>query len=105
MPHLQTLVERHKDDPFVLLGVNFRDQPKDFRKGLETYKVTWPTVYQGFEGGAAANPIGKLFEVRAFPTYFLIGPDGKILGSGHNGAAYDKKIAELIAEIKAADSQ
>ena len=105
MPHLQALVERHKDDPFVLLGINFDDQPNAFRKGLEDYKVTWPTIYQGYAGKAPASTISRLFNVSGYPTYFLIGPDGKILGSGHNGAAYDKKIAELVAEIKASEAQ
>ncbi len=100
MPHLQELVERHQDDPFVILAVNFRDSEQEFRQGMESFNVTWPTIYQGSEGGQPANPIGKLFQVRGFPTYFLIGPDGKILGSGHDGAAYDKKIAELVKEIK-----
>ncbi|MEZ5974269.1 MAG: TlpA disulfide reductase family protein [Planctomycetota bacterium] len=97
MPHPKALVERHKDDPFVLLGVNTGDEPKEFREGLATYGVTWRAAYQGPEG-----LIAKLYQVNAYPTYFLIGPDGKILGTGHNGEAYDEKIAKLVAEIKKA---
>jgi len=105
MPHLKSLVERHADDPFTLLGINYNDKEADYRKGVKDFGMTWPAIYQGYEGNMPASPISKLFEVSGYPTYILIGPDGKILGSGHDGSAYDKKIAALIKEIKAKDSQ
>ncbi len=95
MPHLQELVERHKDDPFVLLGVNTGDKEEAYRDGLKKFEVTWTCAYQGEE-----SPIAKLFEVTAYPTYFLIGPDGRILGTGHSGSAYDKTIQKEIDKLK-----
>ena len=95
MPHLKELVERHKDDPFVLLGVNTGDGEDDYRNGLEKFDVTWTCAYQGEK-----SPIAKLFEVTGYPTYYLIGPDGKILGKGHSGSAYDKTIQKEIDKLK-----
>jgi hypothetical protein len=96
MPHLKELVERHKEDPFVLLGVNTGDDETAYRDGLKKFGVSWTCAYQG-EGG---DPIAKLFEVTAYPTYFLLGPDGKILAKGHSGSAMDETIEKEIEKLK-----
>ena len=95
MPHLKELVERHKDDPFVLLGVNYNDKEDAYREGMDKFGVSWTCAYQGGD-----SFISKLFEVRGYPTYFLIGPDGEILGTGHSGSAYDKTIQKEIDKLK-----
>lgn len=95
MPHLKELVERHKDDPFVLIGVNYNDGEDEYLSGMEKFGVSWTCAYQG-----QSSPISKLFEVTGYPTYFLIGPDGKILGKGHSGAAYDQTIQKEIDKLK-----
>jgi hypothetical protein len=99
MPHLKALVERHKDDPFVLLGVNTGDDEEAYREGVEKYGVSWTCAYQG-EG---SNPIATLFEVIGYPTYYLIGPDGKILGKGHDGSAFDETIQKEIEKLKSSE--
>ena len=96
MPHLKELVERHKDDPFVLLGVNTGDDEDAYRSGVDKFGVSWTCAYQGENG----NPISKLFEVAGYPTYYLIGPDGRILGKGHDGKAYDDTIQKEIDKLK-----
>ncbi|MFT4646877.1 MAG: hypothetical protein ACI87O_001446 [Planctomycetota bacterium] len=96
MPHLKALVERHKDDPFVLLGVNTNDDEDAYREGVKKYGVSWTCAYQA----KGRTPISRLFEVTGYPTYYLIGPDGKILGKGHDGSAYDKTIQKEIDKLK-----
>ncbi|MFT7667842.1 MAG: cytochrome oxidase Cu insertion factor (SCO1/SenC/PrrC family) [Planctomycetota bacterium] len=95
MPHLQTLVERHQDDAFELIGVNTGDSPEAYSAGLETYGVTWLSAYQGAE-----SAIAKMYQVTGYPTYVLIDANGKIRARGHNGEAMDETIAELLAEAK-----
>ncbi|MCA9000433.1 MAG: thioredoxin family protein [Planctomycetes bacterium] len=96
MPHLKTLVERHKDDPFVLLGVNYGDDEQAYRDGLKKFEVTWTCAY----AEAERNPIVNLFEVEAFPTFFLLDENGKILYTGHSVDAVDDLIAKGVAKIK-----
>jgi hypothetical protein len=99
MPHLQTLVERHKDDPFVLIGVNTGDDEKAYRDGLEKYGVSWLSAYQGEE-----SPIADLFKVAGYPTYVLIDSSGKIIERGHSGPAMDTPIARLVKDAKESSS-
>ncbi|MCB9906318.1 MAG: TlpA family protein disulfide reductase [Planctomycetes bacterium] len=96
MPHLRALVERHKDDPFELIGVSVKDTDTEIRKGIEDFSVTWKIAHQT----PGTSPISNLYQVRAYPTYFLIGPTGKILASGHDGEALDKMIDAQIQALK-----
>ncbi|MEZ6016001.1 MAG: TlpA disulfide reductase family protein [Planctomycetota bacterium] len=95
MPHLQGLVELHKDNPFALIGINTGDPVDKYRQGLKDFGVTWLSAYQG-----ATSPIAELYKVTGYPTYVLIDAEGKIAGIGHNGKAYDETIAKMVAELK-----
>ncbi|MFT7486758.1 MAG: hypothetical protein ACI9F9_002614 [Candidatus Paceibacteria bacterium] len=100
MPHLQTLVERHKNDPFVLVGVNTGDSVEDYRAGLEKFGVSWLSAYQG-----DSSPIAEQFRVTGYPTYLLIDAEGKIRERGHSGEGMDEPIASLIKEAKQASAE
>ncbi len=95
MPHLQTLVERHKNDPFVLIGINSGDSDEEYRKGLEKYGVSWLSAFQG-----ETSPISDLYRVQGYPTYLLIDATGKIRERGHGADAMDAKIVALLEEMK-----
>ena len=41
IPHQKALVERHRDEPFAIVGVNTDDDVDDYRKKLADYGVTW----------------------------------------------------------------
>lgn len=89
MPHLRSLVERYQDQPFELIGINTGDGPADYRKGLEDFKVTWLSAYQGSD-----SPIADLYAVQGYPTYLIIDVDGKIAFRGHGGG--DDVIERLV---------
>lgn len=98
MPHLRELVKLHQDRPFALIGVNTGDSPEDYKKGLKDFEVTWISAYQG-----ELTPIADMYKVTGYPTYFLIDAEGKIVGSGHSGAEFDRKIEELLAKAEKKD--
>ncbi len=93
MPHLKTLVERYKDDPFVLIGVNTNDAPEIYKAGLDKHGVNWLSAYQGEQ-----SPIASLFKVSMYPTYLVIDVDGTIAFRGNGG--FDEIIAELVTKAK-----
>ena len=94
MPHLKTLVERHQNDDFVLIGINHRDSPEDFRKGVDEHGVNWLSAYQG-----ATSPISALFNVTGYPTYLVIDVDGTIAYRGHPNS-FDGVVADLLEKAK-----
>ena len=97
MPHLKTLVERHENDPFALIGINTGDDKKAYHEGVKEYGLTWISAYQG----QAMTPISDLYKVKGYPTYLVLDTDGTIAYRGHDGTAMDDVIAALVAKAKA----
>ncbi len=95
MPSLRALVQRHSDDPFVLLGVNTGDSEEAFRRESEKMEVTWPCVFQG-----NGSPIADLYRVRGYPTIHVIDAEGRLRYLNVRGEAIEKAVERLLAELK-----
>ena len=100
-PHERSLVKKLADHPFALVGIN-SDRDKDvLRKRLEEENITWRSFFQGSTDG----PISTQWNIRGWPTLFLIDAKGVIrnkwLGSPST-EELDKLIDELLAEAEAA---
>lgn len=74
MPEINQFILDNKDQKMTVLGVN-TDIPSEARKALEDYQVG----FRNWADGATSGPITSLFNLRGFPTFYLVGPDGKIL--------------------------
>ena len=79
MPHLRALVQRFDGRPFSIVGVNYDDSEKAYRAGVEDYKLSWISAFQG----KAEAPISELFRIDGYPTVLLIDHEGKIRYTGH----------------------
>jgi hypothetical protein len=99
MPHLKTLVERHENDPFALIGINTGDEPDAYHEGVKEFGLTWLSAFQG----QAMTPISDLYKVRGYPTYLVLDTDGTIAYRGHSGTEIDAVVADLLAKAKAKD--
>jgi hypothetical protein len=99
IPHERSLVERLKDRPFVLLGINTDTDKQEYRKKAAEMGVTWRSAWQGSTGG----DIPKRYQVSGYPTLYLLDADGVIrqrwVGSP-NEAALDKAILELVEAVE-----
>jgi len=94
--HNKSLVARHKDKPFVLLGVSVDDKLFDLKDMEANRKLTWKSWWDG-----AGQPISKEYGVRAYPTIFLIDTKGVVRywfeGSPSN-QVLDGAIDKLLSE-------
>jgi hypothetical protein len=99
IPHERSLVERMKDRPFVLLGVNTDSDKDEYRKQAAEMGVTWRSAWQGGMGGE----VPKRYMVSGYPTLFLLDADGVIrkywLGSPSE-TALDEAILELVEQAE-----
>ena len=76
LPRLQALYEQYKDQGFEIIAVDGKSDTERAMKFIEEKGLTY-TMLENAEGDAEV--VGNLFKVRAYPSSFLIGRDGKVM--------------------------
>jgi len=96
VPHEKALVERLKDKPFALVGVNGDIEPEELEKGIEKHKITW----RSFKNKQGDKPeISEEWKIPGWPTFYLIDGKGIIRKRWAEGVApevLDREIDNLI---------
>lgn len=91
LPYLQALYSKYREKGFEILGMTKDDDPEDARQVLEKYGSRWTNA----RPDSVKELIDRRFRVGAFPTMFLLDPDGKFHSQIQFG---DKKRLEEILE-------
>ena len=73
-PRLVGVYNKYRDQGFEVLGVNPGDPEAEIQAFKEQFGVEWRQMVEPFDGR-----VHDLFRVRRWPTYYLIGRDGRIL--------------------------
>ncbi|HEB52025.1 MAG TPA: hypothetical protein ENI87_02095 [bacterium] len=98
IPHERSLVERLKDKPFALIGVN-SDADKDYyRAEAKEMGVTWRSFWNGPRG--TSGPISSKWGVTGWPTIYVLDHKGVIRFIGPRGAKMDAAVDQLLAEME-----
>lgn len=82
-----------KDKGLEIIAVNGNDPEDRIQKYITENNFTFKVVM----GGQGANyTLGKTYGVQAYPTNYLVGPDGKVLwrGVGFNEGALRDALAK-----------
>ena len=94
-------MQRHRDDPFALVGVN-TDRSKDkYRKKAEEMGVNWRSAWQGSTSG----PITAQWQVQAYPTTYVIDAEGRLRYRNVHGEDLDRAVAALLDEMHAGENR
>ncbi len=102
VPHERELAERLKDRPFALLGVDCKDEPAAGLKAVRDHNITWPNWHDGSEGD---GPIVARYQIRGYPTVFVIDAKGIIRHKQVSGSGLDKAVDDLLAEVEPTGSK
>ena len=95
-PHERSLVKRLAGKPFALLGVN-SDRDRDaLKEVMAKEEITWRSWW---DGGSTRGPIAGQFNVSSWPRIYVLDAKGVIRCKGVRGAAMDKAVDALLAEI------
>ena len=97
IPHERELVEKYKDRPFALIGVNGDPDKKDLKKVLE--KITWRSFWCGSKG--PEGPIPMTWNVNGWPTIYVIDEKGVIRAKNAHGTSLDARIEEWVKKAEA----
>ncbi len=102
-PHERSLVERLKDAPFALVGVNSDADLVEQKPKLKEERITWRSFWNGPEG--TSGPISSAWNVSGWPTLYLIDHEGKIrqkyVGSPGD-EVLDRELDLLVSAAKQA---
>lgn len=96
-PHERTLVKKLADKPFALIGVNSDKDLEKIRKTVNEKNISWRSFWNGEEG--TGGPISKAWNVKGWPTIYILDADGKIHFKGHGGPEIDQTIVKLLGEM------
>src|SRR5262245_670049 len=96
-PHERSLVKRLKDKPFALLGVNSDTDKEELKKRMGEEKITWRSFWNGPKG--TGGPISRAWNVRGWPTIYVLDHKGVIRAKGVRGEQMDKVGDGLLAEL------
>jgi hypothetical protein len=96
-PHERSLVERLRDKPFALIGVNSDVDKKALKKRMQEEKITWRSFWCGQDG--TGGPIPKAWNVRGWPTIYVIDSKGVIRAKYVREKEMDKVVDELLTEM------
>ena len=100
IPHERSLVEKYKNDRFVLIGVNSDRNRAKLKPELEKNGITWRSFWNGEKG--TQGPISTAWNVRGWPTLYVIDPKGTIVfkSVGASVPAMDAAIETAIAAAR-----
>jgi len=102
-PHERSLVKRLADKPFALVGVNSDEDLDELKKVLQEEKITWRSFWNGKEG--TGGPIAKEWNVRGWPTLYIIDHKGIIRHKYEGSPGDDKLDAAIDKLIEAAEKE
>jgi hypothetical protein len=98
IPHERSLVEKMKDKPFALLGVN-SDPDKSFyaSENKDDMKVIWRSFWCGPKG--TGGPLPAKWNVNSWPTIYVLDHKGVIRFKNVRGEKMEAAVEELLAEM------
>jgi hypothetical protein len=97
LPHEKELVERLKNKPFALIGINTDTDRETFKERCKRENVTWRNSWQGSTSG----PLCRAWSVRGYPTIYVLDHKGVIRYRDVRGKAMDQAVDLLLAELEA----
>ncbi len=96
-PHERSLVARLKDKPFALIGVNSDADKVELKPHLVEEKITWRSFWNGPKG--TSGPISGKWNVRSWPTIYVLDHKGVIRFKNVRGEEMDKAVDQLLEEM------
>jgi len=95
--HERSLVQRMEGKPFALIGVNSDKDREELKHVLVDERITWRSFWNG---GSTNGPISRQWRVEGWPSIWVIDAKGVIRYRDVRGAAMDKAVDTLLAEME-----
>lgn len=94
LPTIRRIHDTHgADGRFSVLGMNLDDDTDTARRFVRDHKLPWP---QATLGSRPRQDVLARYAVGAVPSYFLVGPDGKLVYSGSSAEAAEDAVGHAL---------
>jgi hypothetical protein len=97
VPHERSLVNRLKNKPFALLGINSDPDKPELKKAMEKEQITWRSWW---DDGTTEGPIAVRWNVTSWPTIYVLDERGVIRYKNVRGEELDKAVDASLKEAK-----
>jgi hypothetical protein len=91
MPEVKSAVARHADDPLIVVGLNIDNDTSAAKARAQDGGWIWAQNYLGDD----SNMMHQL-GLSSVPAYYLIGPDGKLLGSANAWGPMEQLLSDAL---------
>lgn len=98
LPHEKALVERWKDKPFALIGINSDGEAAAVRKLLAEQGISWRNAIDVSTEG----PWARAWNVSGWPTIYVLDHKGVIRFRDVRDAELETAVSSLLKELEAA---
>ena len=92
VPHLKELKQQTRDQKVVFLNISL-DPADEWHQAVDEHGLTGVHVHAP---GGRQSAVAKLYQVSGIPSYFLVGPDGRM--DGRVGHVSD--VEEVVSRIE-----
>lgn len=99
-PHERSLVEKFKDKPFAIVGINSDKDRAIAQRAVKENSLSWRNFWAGAAG--TAGPIPTTWNVSGWPTLYVIDHEGIIRHMSHGGDALDAALEKWVVEAEKA---
>jgi len=98
MPAIEKAWQQYKDDGFVVLAVDVEEPISVVQRFVENFGLTFPILldYKG--------DVSDLYRLRAFPTSYFVGRDGKIVVA-HRGMMTEQILQQYMQRVMATKAE
>jgi thiol-disulfide isomerase/thioredoxin len=96
IPDSRKLVERFKDEPFVLVSISIDDKKDTLTAFLANNNMPWTHWWNG-PGGSAI----EAYKINGIPAIFVLDADGIIRYHNIRGKSLEKAVDTLLSELPA----
>ena len=101
MPAMELLWQVFQDDDFVILAVDVRERKDEVSSFIEKNDYTFPVLLD------SRGKVANMYDVRAYPTSFLIDREGKVVGKAMGAREWASKdsfdLIEYLLDKKETD--
>ena len=94
-PHERSLVKKMEGKPFVILGINSDADREALKKVLAEEHLTWRSWW---DGGSTEGPIASKWNVRGWPTTYVLDSRGVIRYKNVRDDELEKAVGTLLKE-------